>query len=36
MHLPFNCRRVKSEPTKLVMVIENLEHVLAPVKRLGI
>ena len=28
-------RRVKSEPTKLGMVIEDLEHVLAPLKLLG-
>jgi len=28
-------RRVKSDPTKLGMVIEDLEHVLAPIKFLG-
>ena len=28
-------RRVKSEPTKLGMVIEDLEHVLVPLKLLG-
>ena len=28
--------RVKSEPTKLGMVIEDLEHVLAPRKLLGV
>ena len=29
-------RRVKSDPTKLGMVIEDLEHDLAPLKRLGV
>jgi len=29
-------RRVKTEPTKLGMVIEDLEHVLAPRKLLGV